>query len=427
MDSDSGKPTSSSPSPSPSPSPIPSSESTSSSSSSLLSRRKQAIIARSMAEIERQLDQWLDNDVVLRHHQGGVAKRAVKRARARDDEGDDENGYNSGVDDFEGGGGGDGGGYDDTEKKKKGKKRARHEILRFACPFAKHNPVRFRNVKTCCGPGWVDPHRVKEHVYRRHSLKNACNRCFESFDDPKGLKEHQRSKTPCRLRDSAPTHVISDEQEEQLRARAKPNSSATEKWQDMYRIIFPGVPVPSPYYDATDEDIIAKAESQSSFKDVDEYKAHFKREVLRTVKPVLEAELEKLLQTASAALRQTANTLLRDLHGRIVRTWQFQSEQAAVAAREPTPSPEPEEDQDDGKGDVVDPICDFNQVITTFEGDPLFSALVPGEEFNLDFLMGSGGAAGEQQLLVDCGASVPDSAYFSGSLDSSGTWVDSSY
>jgi hypothetical protein len=104
-----------------------------------------------MAEIERQLDQWLDKDVVLK--QGGVLKRAVKRARERDDEGDDD----SAVDDYpehECGGGAE-------VQKKKGKKRARHEILRFACPFAKHNPVRFRNVKTCCGPGWVDPHRVK--------------------------------------------------------------------------------------------------------------------------------------------------------------------------------------------------------------------------------------------------------------------------
>jgi hypothetical protein len=32
---------------------------------------------------------------------------------------------------------------------------------KFACPFCRHDPGRYRNVKTCCGPGWDDVHRVK--------------------------------------------------------------------------------------------------------------------------------------------------------------------------------------------------------------------------------------------------------------------------
>jgi hypothetical protein len=32
---------------------------------------------------------------------------------------------------------------------------------RFACPFYKHNPVKFRSNRTCRGPGWWDVHRVK--------------------------------------------------------------------------------------------------------------------------------------------------------------------------------------------------------------------------------------------------------------------------
>jgi len=33
--------------------------------------------------------------------------------------------------------------------------------LRFACPFAKQDPEKYKNVKACSGPGWPAVHRVK--------------------------------------------------------------------------------------------------------------------------------------------------------------------------------------------------------------------------------------------------------------------------
>lgn len=32
---------------------------------------------------------------------------------------------------------------------------------RFACPYFKNNPGKFRHKRTCCGPGWPTVHRVK--------------------------------------------------------------------------------------------------------------------------------------------------------------------------------------------------------------------------------------------------------------------------
>lgn len=32
---------------------------------------------------------------------------------------------------------------------------------RFACPYYKNNPAKFRQKRTCCGPGWPTVHRVK--------------------------------------------------------------------------------------------------------------------------------------------------------------------------------------------------------------------------------------------------------------------------
>ena len=87
----------------------------------------------------------------------------------------------------------------------------------------------------------------REHIYRRHSWKSTrvCPRCFEGFDKPEQLKAHQRASDPCELRERAPD-AITEEQEKQLRTRAKPNSSEEMKWEDIYRIIFPGETVPSP-------------------------------------------------------------------------------------------------------------------------------------------------------------------------------------
>lgn len=98
-----------------------------------------------MALFQQNLDRCLDNNVSA--PDGGGCKRQAKRARD-----DEESSVNVGVVVEEGAG-----------VKGGRKKRVKCESgeRMFACPFCKHDPVKYRNVKTCCGPGWVDVHRVK--------------------------------------------------------------------------------------------------------------------------------------------------------------------------------------------------------------------------------------------------------------------------
>lgn len=42
-----------------------------------------------------------------------------------------------------------------------GNKRFKKNERRFACPYFKHDPDRYRVERTCCGPGWLDLHRLK--------------------------------------------------------------------------------------------------------------------------------------------------------------------------------------------------------------------------------------------------------------------------
>jgi hypothetical protein len=124
---------------------------------SLLSRRKKAIVAISMAVFVNQLDTWLDNKV--------QPTQRGKRARGGDDDDDRDSAYGEDV--------GSPARQQQQQQQQQQQpggnknKRAKREVVKsggqklFACPFCKHDPDKYKTVKTCCGPGWGDIHRVK--------------------------------------------------------------------------------------------------------------------------------------------------------------------------------------------------------------------------------------------------------------------------
>jgi len=208
--------------------------------------------------------------------------------------------------------------------------------------------------------------------------------------------------------------------------------------------------------------------NQSRFKDFDECKAFVRREVLRQVKPVLVAEVEKAFQVVEKCVMRKANELVREVQSKIFRTWRFQEDQAASHARhhhhrnhqqqqphpqmvvqEATPPPaavfvelelEPEPEK-------VPELADIGSIITSgFGDDPMFSFLVPEGGFNWDFFMAppppphaphaaataAATTAMEEGLLLDCDfgeGSVGDSAYFTSSsgVDDGTSWAGGSY
>ncbi|KAK3683381.1 hypothetical protein B0T22DRAFT_411359 [Podospora appendiculata] len=393
---------------------------------SLLSRRKKRIVALSMAAFGRQLNQWLDNTPEPGQRRG---KRS-RDDRDRDSTAEDEHDY-AAVDQRSGSGGGDA---------RKTKKRAKREqsaaprgngtgtgSRKFACPFSKHDPERYKSVKTCCGPGWTDVHRVKEHIYRRHSMKGICPRCLERFENDDDLKSHQRAETPCRLvKVKAPSGFINDDQEKQLHARAKANWSEDEKWQAMYRIIFPdATKVPSAYYDTADEVATAAAAAarvESRFKDHDEYKEYVRRELPRLVKPLFEREVEKLFQSVQDTMAEKAVEIFHSVQSRFLRTWQFQSEQSASASASSTPASEHQQQQEETQQEQDELLAGLKSPSPTdllgsgfdfIVDDPMFRELFTDEGvFNCEPFMQEVPA-----VEVDCGNSttIADSAYFTSS------------
>lgn len=119
---------------------------------------------------------------------------------------------------------------------------------RFACPFYKHEPSRFRSRRTCPGPGWLTVHRMKEHLYRAHCQSIYCPRCYGTFDAESDLSNHLRS-AQCSVNEPQPIEGIDRETLKVLRKRSPAFRLEEEKWRDVYQLLFPEVDVediPSP-------------------------------------------------------------------------------------------------------------------------------------------------------------------------------------
>ncbi|KAK3392575.1 hypothetical protein B0T20DRAFT_59705 [Sordaria brevicollis] len=313
--------------------------------SSLLEKRKKLILELSMARFGRQLDAWLDklpeSGKTLKRPRGAVEsdhyynQNQDSAVGAEEESKEHQHGQHHTV----------------TREVKKATttKRVKHhgpeapggEGRKFACPFCQHNPAKYRTVKTCCGPGWDSVHRVKEHIYRRHSLKNTCPRCYEQFKTDEDLKSHQRAETPCRLRKDNVPEVITDEQDKKLHARAKAGLSEEDKWNDMYRIIFPGPAgskIPSPYYDTSNptpspsppstanpssrnnKTTPTQPPSATSF-DISSFKDLLRRELPRYVEPIFRQELDKMMTSVQTQMNQKADQLFKDVVFKFSRTW----------------------------------------------------------------------------------------------------------
>jgi uncharacterized C2H2 Zn-finger protein len=119
---------------------------------------------------------------------------------------------------------------------------------RFACPFFKHEPNRYRNRRTCPGPGWPTVHRMKEHLYRAHAQSIYCPRCYTMFDTDTDLSNHLRS-AHCHVSAPQPIEGIDRETLKALRKRSPALRLEEDKWRDVYHLLFPHVAVgdtPSP-------------------------------------------------------------------------------------------------------------------------------------------------------------------------------------
>ena len=108
---------------------------------------------------------------------------------------------------------------------------------RFACPFFKHDPNRYRHRRTCGGPGWPTVHRMKEHLYRSHAQPIFCPRCYAMFDSDGDFSAHIRGN-PCLTSDPQPIDGIDRKTFESLKKRSPALRLEEDKWRGVYQLLF---------------------------------------------------------------------------------------------------------------------------------------------------------------------------------------------
>ncbi|KAL2158714.1 hypothetical protein VTH06DRAFT_4196 [Thermothelomyces fergusii] len=167
---------------------------------------------------------------------------------------------------------------------------------KFACPYFKRNPKKYRKWTSCPGPGWDEVHRVKTHLYRRHTLPLQCPRCREPFKEEDKLQAHLQQDPPCPIRQSRTIQEgFTKEQEKKLRSRKKTHADMTDedKWREIYMILFPDDDpdtIPSPYYSEAED---GGDNHNSGFSgELEDYATFIRREMPTLVR----RELERLFQ-----------------------------------------------------------------------------------------------------------------------------------
>lgn len=208
---------------------------------------------------------------------------------------------------------------DDKRKKRDSSKQKMPKGLvegkKLACPFLKRHPCSPKS-QACVWPGFSDTSRLKAHLYKRHCfISKVCGRCDEVFEDEECLQRHQNTEKPCeRNEKKVERNGITSDQERQLRSKKRRRGENTEeeKWQGIYRILFPkDTIIPPPYRDnTTPPPNISKDSELASFEEfaLNRVRSYAKQHVERTLSSqgsAIEAELQaELVEIIPQALQQ---------------------------------------------------------------------------------------------------------------------------
>ncbi|PMD53503.1 uncharacterized protein K444DRAFT_541329 [Hyaloscypha bicolor E] len=197
-------------------------------------------------------------------------------------------------------------------------RQERNKALDFACHFKKHNPRKYNidEFRSCCLGHWGTIARVKEHLYRRHQLAPQCPRCCQQFESQEELQAHSRLAVSCELQPCREQEGITADVEKQLKSRKKTSAGQSEadRWREIYQILFPGEPVPSPY----------NYENWSASRDFLNYVAFAREEVPRRFRQSLEAIITAGIEPIEHQIIARMEDLIRDCQEQTFSSYRLQ-------------------------------------------------------------------------------------------------------
>ncbi|KAH7333071.1 hypothetical protein BKA65DRAFT_39218 [Rhexocercosporidium sp. MPI-PUGE-AT-0058] len=215
---------------------------------------------------------------------------------------------------------------DENRRQRKQGRRPANELSdsrRFSCPFRKHNPQKYsiHSHRVCALTGWDTIARVKEHLYRNHKAAHYCKRCWNVFDTD-DLKD-QHTTVPadliCEAVPGEPPEGVTPKQVSELRSRAKPYSkpSESERWNEIFRLLFPGVNIPSPYWEPVQDHVIAPCSSPNLML----YNDYIYRELPRLVRSRVEEIVCREMQPIEATIFASLEHLVRECQTQLSSTY----------------------------------------------------------------------------------------------------------
>jgi hypothetical protein len=193
------------------------------------------------------------------------------------------------------------------------------------------------------------------HLYRYHRIFQ-CPRCKEPFKYQEALERHFLEVKSCELNLVEPIEGITDNVEKRLRSRKKTHrdQSEFERWQEIYRILFPTEEVPSPCklpilfswycissedhflatviygitliyftdclaidFEAIQDDIIRSSDSE----ELANYEEYSRRELPRFFRSALEAAIADETEPIGERLRSRLVGMVRDCQDRVFSTY----------------------------------------------------------------------------------------------------------
>lgn len=105
----------------------------------------------------------------------------------------------------------------------------------FACPFLKHDPMRYPD---CCSYTLLRIRDVKQHILRKHSLTPYCPTCYHTFTD-EDERDHHVSARNCEISRETKPAGVTEAQKRQLAKKAPPSMTSAEQWYQIFDLIFP--------------------------------------------------------------------------------------------------------------------------------------------------------------------------------------------
>lgn len=242
----------------------------------------------------------------------------------------------------------DGGVASDHDGRRKKPKRAANATVpgqskKFACPYFKRNRTKYSKWTSCPGPGWDEVHRVKTHLYRRHTLPIQCPRCWGVFKSDELLRSHLQQNPPCHMSENRTlVEGFTKDQEKRLRSRKKAQADTTDedKWREIYMILFPDdeeASIPSPYYEATDYDDPSPPSNKTPGSELEDYTTFVKREMPTLVRRELEVLLQNDFHDIDQRLRSRISDMVLQLQPRLLDLYK-QSQMPLSEYGQPTDS-----------------------------------------------------------------------------------------